>query len=214
MFYRYGQCSLSGCDRPKHKRGRYCQQHRKRLAAYGHPHGRPVVPSELIPWAIKARRILDKNVANHDGIKLAMDELTRVLSEAVDRDERIPRHSSSPRSRAAVDRKVVANFARLSRQGVTALDILTMVSAVALLDQSEARRFLDQASYQYAVARAVLGIVPRPGGRPFGANTLATVGKYLTDQYAALAGVVVRAVLAQEDHGATRRAAMMAPIHS
>lgn len=212
--YRFGACQLPGCHNPKHRWGRYCQRHRKAFGCYGHPNGRRVHTSEIIHWAVKARRVLDAHAETHTGIKLAIEELSRVLKEAADRDEIAPHHSSSPRSTAAVDRNVVSHFARLARKGVTALDVLSMVAAIALLDHSVAGRFPDTRSYRYAVARAVLGLVPRGGAKAIGSRTLSTIGTYLADHYSALMGVVVRAVVETEHRDSVRRVAMAAPLQT
>lgn len=212
--YRYGTCQLAGCHNPKHRWGRYCQRHRKALACYGHPNGRPVAPNEIFHWAVKARRVLDAHAETHEGIKLAVAELSRALNEALARDETSPRHSAHPRSRSAIDRNVVSHFARLARKGVTALDVLMMVVAVALLDQSDARRFPDSRSYRYAIARAVLGLVSRGPAKAIGSSTLDNIGTYLADRYSALMGVVARAVVEAEHRDTIRRVAMSAPLQT
>lgn len=192
-------CRYPGCGRLCAPRSVYWRAHSNRVYHYGSPDGRPIPRPWLIYWAAKARRVLEAN-SDHAGIRLAIDELQRLMARSralVAADDR-----SDPISRP---------LALLVDHGITPVDCLAMVGAVALFDQDRSRFLPNTEAYQLAVARAVCAYLPR---RLNALNKTAArrLGSMLTDRYAALTAGVLKAIDDTEAATKSREAAMSAPL--
>jgi hypothetical protein len=193
-------CRSPGCGRPRASRNHYCRTHAKRLFNYGDPEGRPIPRPWLLHFAVQARHVLERN-ANHAGLRLASEELRRLLD----------------RSRALVaagDRSdpSAAHFARLAAHGVSPVHILSMVVAVGLFDQDQPNFLRNTLAYKLAVARAVVGLVPRIVELRLNKTTAERIGDMLVERYAALVGGVIAAIKKAEVDARQRNAALSTPL--
>lgn len=192
-------CDYPGCGHARAPRSLYCGPHSGRVYRYGSPDGRPIPRKWLYYWAVKARRVLEAN-ADHSGLRMAVDELqrlmvrSRALVQAGDRSDPISRP-----------------MALLVDHGVTPIDLLAMVVAVALFERDQPRFLPNTEAYQLAVARAVCAYLPR---RLNALNKTAArrLGSILTDKYSALTAGVLKAFENAEEASKRRDEAMAAPL--
>lgn len=192
-------CTYPGCNRAQAPRNLYCRPHADKLYRYGSPGGRPIPRQWLYFWAIKARRVLEAN-SDHAGIRLAVDELQRLL----DRSKALVAagDQSDPVSRP---------LALLVDHGGGPIDVLMMVAAVALFDRDNPRFFLDTEAYQLATARAVCCYIPRRTNaiNKTGARRL---GSMLVERYAGLTAGILKALDNAVAAAKSRDEAMAAPL--
>ncbi len=122
-MHRYGSADFDGCSKPK--REHCCQTRSEKLASYGPP-GRGALP---IPAKGKAR-VRSSHPKRHQA---RPEELSRVLKEDSERDKVVP-CKSERQSCGRPLRRVSCRKAGI--QWRQSADVLTMVCAVALIDQA------------------------------------------------------------------------------
>lgn len=192
-------CTYPGCGRALGPRSLYCRAHANRLYLYGSPVGQPIPRPWLYHFAVQARRVLERN-SDHPGIRTAVDELQRLLA----------------RSRALAEAgdhsdPVTRPMALLASHGVTPIDCLAMVAAVALFDRDNPRFIINTEAYQLATARAVCAYLPRRL-QALNKTSARRLGSMLTDRYAALTAGVLKAIDDADTASKSREVAMSTPL--
>lgn len=193
------KCTVADCHELRTRFGRYCRSHKRRLAHFGHPRGRPLsrTGEDLAGHARRIEALLSAN-SDHAGLSRATRELQQQLEEAAERVR--ANRSLQP---------ATPHWARLAAHGVTPLAILARVVAVVVIDRENPRLFPDQRAMEFAIARAVFGLAPN-SGKPLGSRILEATGRRMIGDYIELIVNAVAALKASEEDARQRDADMQA----
>jgi hypothetical protein len=211
------RCQDRACGRLRFGLNRYCRQCNQVAVKYGHPAARPLRPSL---WSVERQAVgeLLATNNNHAGLLSALSYL-RGWSE---------RASANGRSF-----KGAAELDRLVRHGVTPLDMLTEAAAFWLWSDRNVHALPDDRARDFALARAVFALAPRPRritGRAWSMSSqmtatnsyspkplpsaLAYVGQHLRSVLGAFLTNVAMSIEQQEQQRAAEQAALRAPLRA
>jgi hypothetical protein len=161
----------------------------------------------LIHYASKARPILERNIAEHRGLQLAINEIDGLLNDALSRAAR--------GEILAPDYRLWLN---LAHAGVTPLGIITMFSAALLYEALENDTALSEQNYHHRIARAVMCLdklkARTAGGCPkeLDATGQRQLGRFLLGRFGGLGTSLLTKVRADEEKDRERWAAMAKPL--
>jgi hypothetical protein len=126
----YAVCAA--CTKPAIVWSRYCRSHQRRLRVHGHPLGRPVRFTLLLPYITQARLVLDRN-KDHQGLQVTLREIEGLLNDA------LRRHADN--ELLAPDYRL---WLGLAFKGVSALDILAVFCGAVAFEQLGGDPALDE----------------------------------------------------------------------
>lgn len=194
------------CNKPAAPWSRFCRPHQRRLRVHGHARAKPVRFTDLLPYIVQARLVLDRNV-EHRGLQLALREIEGLLADA------LRRHAYG--ERLAPDFQL---WLGLAHRGVTALDVLSTFCGAVVYEQLAGDAALNEQAYHHRIARAVLSLdalkARTAGGLPkeLAAQGVRALGRLLLEQYAGLAVGIVDAIRTTDQKAHERRALLTIPL--
>lgn len=147
-------CNAPGCYSMRVSVGHHCRYHQDRRRRYGDATGQPLKPALWKPYRDSVAALFEAN-SSHPGLVLATEHIKVWMTRA----------SASDRAFNGAE-----EIARLVGHGITPLQLLTTVCAVWVCLQQCPRIVGSDSNraHEYAVARAVFGLVPRPRSKPGG----------------------------------------------
>lgn len=194
------------CNKPTAPWSRFCRSHQRRLRVHGHARAKPVRFTDLLPYIVQARLVLDRN-REHRGLKLALGEIEALLNDA------LRRHAN--------EEQLAPDFVLwlgLAHKGVSALDVLSAFCGAVVYEQLAGDPALNEQAYAHRIARAVLSLdalkAKTAGGlsKELGAQGLRTLGRFLLERYVALAVSIVEAIKTTDQKAHERRALLTSPL--
>lgn len=181
-------CEFTGCHRPRHQTSRWCSNHARKVAAYGHPKGAPLTRADLAPFNRDVAAFL-KRQAGNEFIAAAEAELTLFIR---------------------------TELPRLREAGIDGPKVLPLLLAVWTLNDFAPLKSDD--AFTFALARAVLTTVPRQTYRsrtgalrshPLRARVLRKVGSFVRSHpLSTFLSTAAKAVLASSTKAAHRRSVL------
>lgn len=134
------------------KYSRHCDLHKARLRRHGDPEQRGVTKAELAPYAQLVRQKIADNENN-----AAWGKLDARWSALVGEARGIAAARLSGRAGVSWGVSAAHEIVRLSRK-VTPRDVLVTVTAMVLMQETEARRFKSDRAFRTQVVRRVRGL--------------------------------------------------------
>lgn len=204
-------CDAPGCSLPRSGIDRWCSDHKNTVRRYGHPSARALRPNRWATERAQVRALLAAN-SDHPGLQQVLSMLSAWKATGCANESSYPG---------------AEEVARLSRHGVSALDILAEVCAFWAWLQANPRALPQggadgDKAVDYAISRAVFNLAPRPKrvawpsqtsySRKARSSALASVGQHLRRTTAPFL-INVAASIEPPDAKAARAAeAMRAPL--
>jgi len=146
-------CKVPGCNRRRFRVGGYCSRHQSILTNWGSPTHQFISRMKDYDEERKeCRKLIQHNLENgHKGIAYAVDFLEDWLKDSACEGNRY--------------RTQAKHFARLYRDGVTAIDILVECSALWLFWQRNPNRIDSLKHWKYVAGNCVIHLSPYGVGR-------------------------------------------------
>jgi len=203
-------CDAAGCSLPRSGINRWCSDHLNKARRYGHPAAGPLRPNRWATERAQVRALLGANV-DHPGLQQVLAMLSAWMAKGSANESSYPG---------------AEEVARLSRHGVSALDILVEVCAFWCWLQVNPRSLpqggADGArAVDFALSRAVFHLAPRPQrvawpsqtsySRKARSSALAHIGRHLRQTLAPFLVNVSHHVEPPEAKAARAAEAMKAP---
>lgn len=140
------RCDAPRCSLPRTSISLHCAKHAQQARRYGHPHGTALSPKL---WDLQRKQIAELLARNitHRGQLQAIEFLQGLLDRA--------NHNEGAFFGAE-------ELSRLARHGVTPTVILQELCAVSLYLHDASRAVLNDRAADFAIARAVFSLAPRP----------------------------------------------------
>lgn len=203
---------------PRKGMSAWCRNHNDRAARFGHPLAPALRPGT---WKVERTEVTKVFTAHphHPGLMQALQWLQEWQARALESDHEF---------------KGAREVARITRHGVTPLQILTELAAVVVWEAGSPHVLPDDRSRDFAASRAIFALAPRhrralrvrgsphgswgrsPSGRasysvPPRTSSLAYVGRHLRRLFAPLLANVLAAVELNRRLKADKDAAMRLP---
>lgn len=166
------QCSVRGCGQHRSSLSRWCSRHAATAERQGDPLARPVRRAEWAPYRAALRSLYVQHQATHAGLQRALEWLSAWMAEAVARDG---------------EYQWATEVARVSRHGITPLDVLTEVAACWAYLQQNPRAATSDTHRDFTLSKSVCGLCPRPRTVTTAARLKASSGYAKQPHKAALA---------------------------
>lgn len=179
----------------------HCQQHAYRRNKYGHPEAKALRWSYMNAYVKQAQIVMEAN-AQHEGLRLAEDEIARAFRQSQQDVAECRRLGRKPDP-------LRLGLVKLANDFVSPLDCIARFVAVALYDRRHPGAIPDQRSYRVAIGRLVLGLVK--GQRYMKVGWVNRLGGLMVDRYAALAAGLVLAIEQTESEARARSDRMALP---
>ncbi|MBE0547775.1 MAG: hypothetical protein IH627_09005 [Rubrivivax sp.] len=215
------QCNAPGCALPRDHINAWCRRHLDWARRLGHPSAKPYRASVWKKERQEVAAVFDAH-PDHPGLLQVLGWLGDWMAKAAQSDQAF---------------RGAREIARVSRHGVTPLQVLTEVAAFTVWEQANQHAFPDQRSRDFGMSRAVFGMAPRmrractPKGSKFGTwgqpttgprsyavrplpSGLAFVGKHLREVLAPLLANITQAVELQRQIKKDPQAALRLPFHA
>lgn len=210
-------CRARGCASHRYGIEAYCRFHRGPFKKYGHPLARSIDPREWRRELKEVRELFDGH-PDHAGLVSVLQWTCRWLAEA----KAAAGNPKAPQGSEEVS--------RLANYGISPLEVVTAACAFRVWEFRNPRACPDEKAWVYALARAVLGLAPRPrrayrpGTRtarqqsrqptfalPPKASSVEAIGKLLREVWSAFYVTVWQALEQREQQKLELVAAMRAP---
>lgn len=203
-------CDAAGCSLPRSGIDRWCRDHLNTVRRYGHPAAGPLRPNRWATERDQVRALLAAN-SDHPGLQQVLSMLSAWIATGCANESSYPG---------------AEEVARLSRHGVSVLDILAEVCAFWCWLQANPRALPQggtdgDKAVDYAISRAVFNLAPRPQrvawpsqisySRKARSTALAHIGRHLRQTLAPFLANVSHHVEPPEAKAARAAEAMKAP---
>lgn len=207
------QCTVDGCNAPRHGLGRLCRLHRGRATRNGHPLASTIKVAVLGPRLARMTRFIAEH-RDTAQVQMALAVTEEFLREGV--------YVSGSRGSTAAD--VRRELRRLTDQGVTPEDALAVIGAVWLVSVQDPRHLPNDDRLSFALANRLLKMRPYHftagyhGGKRVkvvrhfpGAYVYRALGSFIRDHLGLFLMNVAAAVEAEDSQQAHAQAVMARP---